>query len=194
VHGYQEEYEQLGGCGGLLSPVTLPSIEDLRNALIDEFRAAGIEGEPSPSLRPVGVELCNVRNRFEYDIAFIKQADAAVSEANPGVSGDRVDAAIRRVCLSAWHQEVLSNKEGWDDAPWWDYLDLEALLPWAAVALGLPGEDPRRYGNLVAKVASLTVPDSLAAWLWHDLPEEFLFELCSAVKKLAANELGHQTY
>ncbi|WP_446221771.1 hypothetical protein ACTWPB_17970 [Nocardia sp. IBHARD005] len=183
VHGYQEDYWQgLGGSGGLLGPASVPSISEFRNTSIPEV-------EHVPALPPLGVALCNIHNRFDLDINHIKQADAAVSEAHPLASGDRIDAAIRRVCSSAWYQEeVLLNKEGWDDAPWWDYLDLEALLPWAAIALGLPGENPRCYGDLVAMVASRTVPDSFVAWRWKDLPAEFLSELCSAVKKLAANQ------
>ncbi|MFB8003993.1 hypothetical protein [Nocardia sp. NPDC056000] len=155
----------------------------------EPLRLAGVQGWLSLDQRRPSVSevLSSGSNTFGSVFNHIGQAHAAIDTERADID-DRVAHAIRRLCSRAWHfEEVVQNKRGWDDAPWWEYLELGELMPWLAVGLGLPGECPESYGySLVADVAH-RLPSSLgSAWMWRVLPEEFFSEMITAVKQLAA--------
>ncbi|MFB7718176.1 hypothetical protein [Nocardia sp. NPDC056100] len=130
--------------------------------------------------------LSNASNVFGPVFNYIGQAHAAIDIELADVE-DRVAHAIRRLCSRAWYfEEVVQNKRGWDDAPWWEYLELGELMPWLAVGLGLPGEHPEHYGYGLVADAVDRLPSSLgSAWTWRVLPEQFFSEMITAVKQLA---------
>ncbi|MGO4463032.1 hypothetical protein AB4039_37985 [Streptomyces sp. M-16] len=73
---------------------------------------------------------------------------------------------------TAWTDKA-AERRGWDDAEWWQYLDVEALAAWAVVALGLPVEDPAGAGTAVEEAAEAVSPSD---WTWAGtgLPDGFL--------------------
>ncbi|WP_331767786.1 hypothetical protein [Embleya sp. NBC_00896] len=177
-HGF-EPYGHHGGHGGLWGPP-----QD--GKAFRPTRKAAISPEP---LREV---LRSKWNDFRDDVDAIRRAHAAL-EAVPveGLSAsDRVRAVVTRLCHDAWDAQVKARFCTWDDAEWWDYLDVEAALPWVAVALGLPGEHPEKYGRLVESVAWKTVSysDAIEARSWDVLPSIFVTELADACIGLAREE------
>lgn len=154
----------------------------------EPLRGARDQGSFSLEQRPSVCEvLSSASNVFGPVFGYIGEAHAAIDTELADVD-DRIAHAIRRLCSRAWHFEaVVQNMYGWDDAPWWEYLELPELMPWLAVGLELPGEYPENYGYGLVADAAHRVPASLGdAWTWRVLPEEFLSEMVTAVKQLAA--------
>ncbi|WP_330179723.1 hypothetical protein OHB26_25190 [Nocardia sp. NBC_01503] len=153
----------------------------------EPLSAARVQGSFSlEQQRPSVCEvLSSASNIFGPVFNYIGEAHAAIDTELTDVD-DRIAHAIRRLCSRAWHFEVVvQNRRGWDDAPWWDYLELPELMPWLAVGLGLPGEYPENYGYVLVADAAHRLPSSLGnAWTWHVLPEEFFSEMITAVKQL----------
>ncbi|MFC5185531.1 hypothetical protein [Actinomadura harenae] len=132
--------------------------------------------------------LASARNQYSFEVDTIRDVHASLTAVPVGdrPPADRVREVVTRLCLDAWHKEVeVDDRCGWDDAEWWQYLNLEDLLTWTAVALGLPGEYPEKYGDLVDPVAGRTAPDPLKAWHWQAIPSTFVSELGDACVDLA---------
>jgi hypothetical protein len=146
-------------------------------------------GSEFPIRLPLREALFRVYNKYTFSLNSIRGADQAVVAVPAGEQSfsDRVREIITVLCHNAWHEEVeINNRCGWDDAKWWQYLDLEDRLSWTAIALGLPGENPEKYGYLVDEIAFKTVKDSIEEWTWQAIPENFISELGNACLKLAS--------
>ncbi|MGX1806270.1 hypothetical protein ACWIGI_11190 [Nocardia sp. NPDC055321] len=57
---------------------------------------------------------------------------------------------------------------------------LDRLLPWAAVALELPGATPEQY-DLIDDVSHAYDPDGHAGHYWDRIPDRLVADLCTAV-------------
>lgn len=128
-------------------------------------------------------------NRFDFVVHCIRAVHTAMAavpvEGRPPI--ERVPNVVTHLCHDAW-DDVL-ERGGWGDAEWWQYLNLAECLPWMAVALGLPGENPEEYGDLVEPVAWRTVPDSLGELMRRQtIPSNFVNELSEACVTLARAE------
>ncbi|MFK0017594.1 hypothetical protein [Streptomyces sp. NPDC091027] len=66
-------------------------------------------------------------------------------------------AALGALLRTAWQRHA-TERRGWDDAEWWQYLDVAALASWAVVALALPAPDPARAGADVEEAAEAAGP------------------------------------
>ncbi|GLV87695.1 hypothetical protein Slala03_73840 [Streptomyces lavendulae subsp. lavendulae] len=95
----------------------------------------------------------------------------AVRCAVEGASADP-RATLTLLFRTAWTDKA-TERRGWDDAGWWQYLEVEALAAWAVVALGLPVEDPASAGAAVEEAAEAVSPSD---WTWTGtgLPDGFL--------------------
>ncbi|NXY97527.1 hypothetical protein HYE82_24755 [Streptomyces sp. BR123] len=73
---------------------------------------------------------------------------------------------------TAWTGRA-DRRLGWDDAEWWQYLEVGALASWAVVDLGLPADDPASAGWAVEEAAEAVSPSD---WTWTGtgLPDGFL--------------------
>jgi hypothetical protein len=185
-HGYEATGRPFGGPHGLWGA---PARADTEH----RFRPLHLPPRPWGAHPPVRLRdaLSRVRNTFTLELGPIRDAHAAVTAVPLGDRPpiDHVREVVRRLCLNAWHREVGTyDRRHWDDAEWWQYLELVETLPWMAVALGLPGENPDVYGDLVERVASATVPEPRQAWTSQAIPAEFIPELGSACVALARKE------
>ncbi|MFD0354227.1 hypothetical protein ACFVHW_10865 [Streptomyces sp. NPDC127110] len=81
-------------------------------------------------------------------------------------------ATLTSLYRGAWTDRA-AERLGWDDAEWWQYLDVAELTAWAVVALGLPAEHPADAGTAVEDAAEAVSP---YGWTWTGtgLPEGFL--------------------
>jgi hypothetical protein len=188
-HGYEEVGRPYGGPHVLWgAPARTAADRGFRRSV---HPSPGQLGGEVPVRRSLRDALSGVRNQYVYAVDTIRDVHTSMTsvpvEGRPPIDGVR--EAVTRLCLDAWHDEVEVNKRlGWDDAEWWHYLNLEDLLPWMAVVLGLPGEYPDRYGDLVEPVAWRTVTDPFGAWTWQAIPSNFVSELGDACVRLAIEE------
>jgi hypothetical protein len=195
-HGYEEAGRPYGGPHGLWgAPARTTADRGFRPPVPPSHRAHQVANFQSGGhLRDA---LSSVRNQFAHVVHTIRDVHTSMTtvlvDGRPPI--DCVREVVTRLCLDAWHEEVeVEDRRGWDDAEWWQYLNLEDLLPWMAVALGLPGEHPERYGYLVEPVAWRTVTDPLKAWSpieawrWQAIPSNFVSELGEACVSLALAE------
>ncbi|MFC4909330.1 hypothetical protein [Actinomadura gamaensis] len=190
-HGYETVVGRpYGGPHGLWgAPARTTADEGFRPPSLPRPARWGGELPVRRSLRDA---LSSATNRFDVVVRRIRDVHAAIAtvpvEGRPPI--DRVREVVTRLCLDAWHEAVeVHRRRGWDDAEWWQYLDLENLLPWMAVALGLPGEHPERYGDLVEPVASRTVTDSWDGPMrWQAIPANFVSELGEVCVRLALRD------
>ncbi|WP_405982757.1 hypothetical protein [Streptomyces sp. NBC_00158] len=81
-------------------------------------------------------------------------------------------AALSSLYRTAWTDQA-TERLGWDNAEWWQYLGVAELASWAVVALGLPAEHPSESGDAVEEAAEAVSP---LGWTWtgKGLPEGFL--------------------
>ncbi|MEU2852639.1 hypothetical protein ACFZB6_25720 [Streptomyces syringium] len=187
-HGHEDHPGRpFGGPHGLWgTPARSTGTEGFHRPALPRPDRFGIEMPARPSLRDMLFHVVSNECLWTVnDIRDVHTSIAAVSQA--GVAPvDRVRETVSRLCLGAWHHEVeVNQRRGWDDAEWWQYLNLERLLPWAAVALGLPGEHPDEYGHLVESVASSTVSSSFGPWTAQALPPGFASALGEECVRLA---------
>ncbi|GGR11143.1 hypothetical protein [Streptomyces netropsis] len=187
-HGHENHPGRpFGGPHGLWgTPARSAGAEGFHRPALPRPDRFGVEMPVRPSLRDALFHV--VSNECLWTVNDIR--DVHTSTAGVRQQGmapvDRVRETVTRLCLGAWHQEVeVNRRRGWDDAEWWQYLNLESLLPWAAVALGLPGEHPDEYGHLVESVASGTVTSSFEPWTAQALPPGFASALGEECVRLA---------
>ncbi|MEU9720146.1 hypothetical protein [Streptomyces sp. NPDC047976] len=81
-------------------------------------------------------------------------------------------AALTSLYRTAWTDRA-TERLGWDEAAWWQYLYVGELAAWAVVALGLPAQHPADAGTAVEDAAEAVSP---YGWTWTGtgLPEGFL--------------------
>ncbi|MFV8131143.1 hypothetical protein [Streptomyces syringium] len=195
-HGHEDHPGRpFGGPHGLWgTPARSTATEGFHRPVLPRPGRFGLEMPARPSLRDALFRVVpNECVRTVDDIREVHASIAAVGQAGvPPV--DRVREAVSRLCLAAWHHEVeVNRRRGWDDAEWWQYLNLESLLPWAAVALDLPGEHPDEYGDLVESVAYSTVTSSFDPWTARALPPGFASALGEECVQLAHRTAGLRT-
>lgn len=107
------------------------------------------------------------RHEYGWELGYLRSVLRAV-EAHPADPR----AALTALFRTAWVDEA-TERRGWDDAGWWDYLCVDELSAWAVVALGLPGDDPADVGDAVVEAAEAVSPRD---WTWSGdgLPGGFL--------------------
>ncbi|MET8624634.1 hypothetical protein ABZW30_12910 [Kitasatospora sp. NPDC004669] len=81
-------------------------------------------------------------------------------------------SALTLLFRTAWTNKA-TERRGWYDAEWWQYLEVEALASWAVVALGLPAEDPASAGLAVEEAAEAVSPSDWTR-TGTGLPDGFL--------------------
>jgi hypothetical protein len=120
--------------------------------------------------------------RFDFDetLALVARAEDAARQA-AGDPPERAAAAVSSLVQGAW---AARDSATWDDAEWYDYLDLEDVVGWAVAALELPGVQP----HLAAERALHVVEEGAwKGWKWwvprdtDELPPELLADLAEAV-------------
>ncbi|GLX24014.1 hypothetical protein [Streptomyces lavendulae] len=81
-------------------------------------------------------------------------------------------ATLASLYRTAWTDRA-TERLGWDDAEWWQYLYVAELTAWAVVALGLPAQHPADAGTAVEDAADAVSPHN---WTWTGagLPDGFL--------------------
>ncbi|MFJ3877860.1 hypothetical protein ACIPW5_10415 [Streptomyces sp. NPDC090077] len=114
------------------------------------------------------------RHPWATELALLRAVRNAV-EASPADPR----AALGSLYRTAW-ADGATERLGWDDAEWWQYLDVAGLASWAVVALGLPAEDPASAGQAVEEAAEAVSPHGWTR-AGTDLPEGFLDAACAAL-------------
>jgi hypothetical protein len=114
------------------------------------------------------------RHRYAGELGYLRDVVRAVG-AHPA----EPRAALTALFRTAW-AAAATERRGWDDAGWWDYLVVGELSAWAVVALGLPADDPGAAGAAVAEAAEAIGPPD---WTWtgNGLPEGFLGAAFAAI-------------
>lgn len=119
----------LGGIGGMLSR----------------------PGDSARYAKTVEEEIAWCNRPWAEDLDFIHGAHEGVLHVRAlHLQTDRYEgllAALRYVIDRQWRIEIESGYEGWDDACWYDYLEVHERVRWLAVALGYLHVHPETCGR-----------------------------------------------
>lgn len=107
------------------------------------------------------------RHPRSQELRLVRTVRAAVAAADADPR-----TALTLLYRAAWTEHA-TERLGWSDAEWWQYLGIDELTTWAVIALRIPMEEPDRAGWAVEEVAEAVSPPE---WTWDGtgLPDEFL--------------------
>jgi hypothetical protein len=163
---------QLDNWDAALWPPSLQSWTDARHA----NRGRGKAFRDS-----VGEHL-DVFARFRFRPTLVMAADAQqAARSAAGSARERAATVTADVLNRAWARE---DQRGWDDAPWYEYLDVSERVGWAMAALDVPGLRPSEAAGLAWQIADSGAwqgRDRWSAWSATGLPAQFLTELAAAL-------------
>ncbi|MEU9033479.1 hypothetical protein AB0D45_00970 [Streptomyces sp. NPDC048352] len=166
-------------------------------------RRTGPNGAWPPSLRPwrdvsyghgrgrafrstIGEHLdVFARFRFQATLDMLGHAEQAARAAT-GDAPQRAADAVVEVLKGAWAR---ADRLGWDDAEWYQYIEVYELTGWTVAALRVPGPSPSQAAEEAERVAE-QFPDGLDGWSpWtsKELPAEFLDRVAEAVRTVFAS-------
>ena len=154
----------------------------------------GITHGRGRAFRPTVGELIDffVNFPFAETLDLIAAADRAARNA-AGTPEQRLRVAVTAVLKSAWAEE---DKRGWDDAPWYDYLDVGERVGWTAAALDLPDIEPGLAAVTAQQVAAQGAWErrgGWSPWIAGNLPPQFLADVVRALLDLPSAAVGDRS-
>ncbi|MGW1196626.1 hypothetical protein ACWD4B_12380 [Streptomyces sp. NPDC002536] len=100
-----------------------------------------------------------------------------------GTPRQRAADATAETLRWAWARHV--GRRGWDDAEWYEYVEVNELIGWTTAALQLPGVRPSQAANRVEEIAGQTW-DGWSPWTSDELPAPFIAQAAQAVADCVA--------
>ncbi|MEU5581006.1 hypothetical protein ABZ791_30490 [Streptomyces huasconensis] len=107
----------------------------------------------------------------------VRYAEHAARTAT-GTARQRAAAVTAGALRWAWAQQA--DRRGWDDAAWYQYIEVNELIGWATAALRLPGMRPSEAADRVEEIADQEW-DGWSPWTADELPAPFIVQAASAV-------------
>ncbi|PSJ25923.1 hypothetical protein B7P34_25575 [Streptosporangium nondiastaticum] len=95
-----------------------------------------------------------------------------------GTSRQRAADATAEALRWAWARHT--DRLGWDDAEWYEYLEVYELIGWTTAALQLPGVRPSQAADRVEEIAGQKW-DDWSPWTSDELPAPFITQATQAV-------------
>ncbi|MDT0330600.1 hypothetical protein [Nocardiopsis lambiniae] len=117
------------------------------------------------------------RFRFQSTLDLVGYAEHAARAAT-GAARQRAADAVVDVLEQAWTRV---DREGWDDAGWYEYIEVEELVGWTMAALRIPGLIPSEAAERVYRIAEQGAWDGWSEWSSKSLPAPFLAQAAQAV-------------
>lgn len=125
---------------------------------------------------------------FRWTLEWVDEA-ASAARAATGTPRERAAEAVVDVLQRAWAKE---DKQGWDDAEWYQYIAVGERVGWTAAALEIPGLIPSRVADRADRIAEgyWDGNDGWSALKSPELPAPFLTEVArSAADCVPADEI-----
>ncbi|MEV8457105.1 hypothetical protein AB0467_31010 [Streptomyces sp. NPDC052095] len=114
---------------------------------------------------------------FRGTLELVGHAEHAARTAT-GTPRQRAADATAEALRWAWARHV--DKLGWDDAEWYEYVEVNELIGWTTAALRLPGLTPSRAADRVEEIAGQKW-DDWSPWTSDELPAPFIARAAQAV-------------
>ncbi|MFJ6017028.1 hypothetical protein [Streptomyces sp. NPDC092952] len=110
----------------------------------------------------------------------LEQVGHAEHAARTATGTPRQRAADATVEALRWAWARHADRLGWDDAEWYEYVEVNELIGWTTAALQLPGMKPSRAADRVEEIAGQKWTD-WSPWTSEELPALFLAQAAQAV-------------
>lgn len=117
------------------------------------------------------------RFEFESTLDLVRYAEHA-ARTTTGTARQRAAEATEGALRWAWARRA--DRLGWDDAEWYQYIEVNELIGWTTAALRLPGVMPSQAADRVEQIAEQEW-DGWSPWTSNELPAAFLTQAAQAV-------------
>ncbi|MCY0921958.1 hypothetical protein OS965_27955 [Streptomyces sp. H27-G5] len=117
------------------------------------------------------------RFEFQSTLDLVRYAEQA-ARTTTGTARQRAARATAGALRWAWARH--SDRLGWDDAEWYQYIEVNELIGWTTAALGLPGVRPTQAAERVEQIAEQAW-DGWSPWTSDELPASFIAQAAQAV-------------
>lgn len=116
--------------------------------------------------------------RFEFSstLDLVRYAEY-VARTTKGTPRRRASHATAEALRWAWAH---IDRTGWDDAEWYQYIQVDELIGWTTAALQLPGVRPSEAADRVEWIAEQEWAD-WSQWTANELPAPFITQAAQAV-------------
>ncbi|MEV0405206.1 hypothetical protein [Actinoallomurus sp. NPDC050550] len=116
------------------------------------------------------------RFRFWPTLELVRYAEYA-ARTTTGTPRQRAADATAEALRWSWARRDI---RGWDDAEWYQYLEVNELIGWTTAALQLPGVRPSEAAARVEEIAEQKW-DDWSQWTADELPAPFIAQAAQAV-------------
>ncbi|MFD8415038.1 hypothetical protein ACFV2Q_25340 [Streptomyces sp. NPDC059650] len=114
---------------------------------------------------------------FWRTLELVQCAERAARTAT-GTPRQRAADATAEALRWAWTRHA--DRLGWDDAEWYEYVEVHELIGWTTAALQLPGVRPSQAADRVEGIAEQRW-DDWSPWTSDELPAPFIAQAAQAV-------------
>ncbi|MFF9212984.1 MULTISPECIES: hypothetical protein [unclassified Streptomyces] len=115
-------------------------------------------------------------------LELVQYADHA-ARTTSGTARERAAGATAAALRWAWARHA--DRLGWDDAEWYEYVEVNELVGWTTAALQLPGVRPSQAAARVEEIAGRKW-DDWSPWTSEELPAQFIAQAAQAVADCVA--------
>ena len=142
------------------------------------LNASSITGRGQAIRHTIGENL-DFFARFEFcpTLELVRYANHA-AQATTGTPRRRAADATAEALRWSWARHA--DRVGWDDAEWYQYLEVNELIGWTVAALHLPGVRPSEAADRVEEIAEQQW-DDWSQWTADELPAPFIAQAAQAV-------------
>ncbi|MEU8547206.1 hypothetical protein AB0C81_09420 [Streptomyces roseoverticillatus] len=114
---------------------------------------------------------------FWPTLDLVRYAEHA-ARTTTGTARQRAADATAEALRWAWARHA--DRLGWDDAEWYQYIEVNELIGWTTAALQLPGVRPSQAADRVEEIAGQEW-DDWSPWTSDELPAPFIAQAAQAV-------------
>ncbi|MEV5576434.1 hypothetical protein AB0L06_40930 [Spirillospora sp. NPDC052269] len=167
---------------GWFDAVIRPAVHDPQNSwelpspLATWLDASSIHGRGRAFRHTIGEHL-DFFGRFAFwpTLELVRYAESAARTT--GTPRQRAADATAEALRWAWTR---ADRSVWDDAEWYQYIEVHELIGWTTAALRLPGVRPSEAADRVEAMAERKW-DGWSQWTADELPAPFVAQAAQAV-------------